>query len=345
MRQRFLVLMAAVAATVMVALVPILAAGQAQTLRTSWGDPDLQGVWTGMTPTPLERPLDKGKIKELEETTGTFEEAERIAHERSRQNASAEQRAKELAVGNSGNYNVGWQDSGRPLTGRTSLSVDPPDGRLPLTPKALADNQQRSNEEPDAAAGPGGKGKADGPEDRDLGERCLHWERLITGGTGTQHYRIAQSPGFVAINMERLHDNRVIPLDGRPHLPRDVRLWNGDSRGRWEGATLVVDTTNFINAKQDRLHTNGDLLHVIERFTRVDANTINYEATLEDPTTWTKPWTLALPLWKEPEGTVGIFEYACHEGNTIAGGGMLGMLRGARADERAEAKKGKRDSN
>ena len=337
--RRFLVLMGALAATVVVSLAPVLVAGQAHTLRTSWGDPDLQGVWTGTTPTPLERPLDEVKVKELVAREGTVEEAERLAHERVIQDVGAEQRAKELAVGNSGHYSVGWQDWGRPIKGRASLIVDPPDGRLPLTRAALAKKEDRTLAEPDAAAGPGSKGTADGPEDRNLGERCLHWERFITG-TPSQHYRIAQSPGYVAINMERLHDNRVIPLDGRPHLPRDVRLWNGDSRGHWEGTTLVVDTTNFIDAKKDRLHSNGNLLHVIERFTRVDANRINYKATVEEPTTFTKPWTLELPLWREPEGTVGIFEYACHEGNTFAGGGMLGMLRGARADEKNAARKG-----
>ena len=204
-----------------------------------------------------------------------------------------------------------------------------------MTPAGLALKAARPAEVLDVERGPAGS--QDNPEDRRPGERCVHWELLINGGV-TQWYRIVQVPGYVAINMERMHDNRVIPLDGRPHLPQDVRQWNGDSVGHWEGATLVVDTTNFTN--KANYQGSSEKLHLVERFTRVDAQTINYEATIDDPATWTKPWTLALPLSKEPEGTVGINEYACHEGNEQ----MASILGGGRADDKAAAeaaKKGK----
>jgi hypothetical protein len=285
---------------------------------TPWGDPDLQGVWSGTTPTPLERPLDGGKV------LLTDAEVDDLEKELAR-------RFEAPSPGDPGTYNAFWQDRGRALKGRTSLIVDPPDGRLPLTPEA----KKRAD-----AARAAGRRLFAGPEDVPLGTRCLHWERLITGGVN-QYYRIVQAPGYVAMNMMRMHDNRIIYLDGRPHLPHDVRQWTGDSRGHWEGTTLVVDTTNFTDTREDRWGSKN--LHLVERFTRVDVDTINYEATLEDPTMWTRPWTLALPLTKDPEGSVGVFEYACHEGNYS----MVGILGGARAEERAATKaaKGKKGSS
>jgi hypothetical protein len=277
--------------------------------RTSWGDPDLQGVWLGTTPTPLERPVDGGKV------LATDDEVEKLEQELARRFDAPPK------AGDPGVYNAFWQDRGKGLKGRTSLVVDPPDGRIPpLTAEAKKRASVARDGRPPLPAG---------PEDVPLGTRCLHWERLITGGVN-QYYRIVQAPGHVAINMMRLHDNRIIYLDGRPHLPPDVRQWNGDSRGRWDGTTLVVDTTNFTDTKEDRWGSQN--LHLVERFTRVDEHTINYEATLDDPTTWTRPWTLALPLVKDPEGTVGIFEYACHEGNYS----LVGILGGARAEERPQ---------
>jgi hypothetical protein len=325
MRHRLLVLMGALAAVIVVSLVLVRVARQAPTTaaattpRTPWGDPDLQGVWSGITPTPLERPGDGGKV------ILTDEEAEQLEQELVRRWETSFGGGND-PVNTTGSYNAVWQDRGRAVKGRTSLIVDPPDGKIPpLTPEALARSAARS------APGRG----TDGPEDRSTGERCLHWERLITGGVN-QYYRIVQAPGYVAINTQRLHENRIIPLDGRPHLPQDVRQWNGDSVGHWEGNTLVVDTTNFSDKANYR--GSGENLHVVERFTRV-GDTINYEATLDDPTTWTRPWTLGLPLTKDPEGSVGIFEYACHEGNY----GMVGILAGARAEEKAAA--GKKRSN
>ena len=136
-----------------------------------------------------------------------------------------------------------------------------------------------------------------------------------------------QSPGYVGLNMERLHDNRIIRM-GKPHLPQNVRQWNGDSVGHVEGDTLVIDTTNFADAKSGPQGATKNV-HVIERFTRVDENTIRYRATVDDPTVWTRPWTIELPMTREPEGTLGIYEYACHEANY----GMTGILRGQRVQE------------
>ena len=326
MTHRFrVVVMGALAAVIVMPLALVVARAQAPKgtatkgtlIKTPWGDPDLQGVWSGTTPTPLERPVDGGKVLQ------TDQDVEKLEEELARR-FDAPPRS-----GDPGVYNSFWQDRGKGLKARTSLIVDPPDGRLPpLTPDA----KKRAD-----AAGEGRRRLFAGPEDVPLGTRCLHWERLITGGVN-QYYRIVQAPGYVAINMMRLHDNRIIHMDGRPHLPQDVRQWNGDSRGRWEGTTLVVDTTNFTDTREDRWGSKN--LHLVERFTRVDEHTINYEARLEDPTTWTRPWTLALPLVKDPEGSVGLYEYACHEGNYS----MVGILGGARAEERAatEAAKGKR---
>lgn len=283
--------------------------------RTAWGDPDLQGVWSGETPTPLERPLAGERIIRTEEEAAALEEELAKRWEENRGGGNDPENL-------TGSYNAFWQVRGKPVLGRASLIIDPPDGRLP--PRTPLGEAIRA-----AAPPPGVAGPADNPEDRNEGERCFHWERVITGVVN-QQYRIVQAPGYVAINAERLHENRVIRLGDHAHLPRDVRQWKGDSIGRWEGETLVVDTTNFAEVKRDRLGTSKDL-HLIERFTRVDDTTITYEATIEDPTIFTRPWTLALPLRKQPEGTIALYEYACHEGNY----GLVGILSGARAEERS----------
>ena len=309
MRRQFLVVVGAVAAVVVVSLVPVLVGAQAPTAtagatrwtppHTPWGDPDLQGEWSAMTTTPLQRPTEgREVITDPEELARRFDAD------------------PALTGGGVGSYNAFWREYGEPVKGRTHLIVDPPDGRIPpLTPDALK-----------RPATPGDR--ADGPEDRSLHERCINWEVVSDSGVNV-YYRIVQTPGYVAINHFRLHDMRIIPLDRRPHLPQDVRQWVGDSRGRWEGNTLVVDITNFSD-KTDYRGARGNL-HVIERFTRVDADTINYEAALEDPTTWTRPWRFAKPLRKD---TGGFYEYACHEGNHA----MVGLLNGARTQEKAAGK-------
>jgi hypothetical protein len=228
-----------------------------------------------------------------------------------------------------GNYNQFWLVEREFEDRRTSLVVDPPDGRIPpLTPEA---------EKRQAAAAEYSKlHPADGPEDRPAGERCVNFGIPKLGAGYNSYYQIVQSPGDVAILSEMAHDVRIIPLDGRPHLAQHIPQWHGDSRGRWDGNTLVVDTTNFTNKTNFR--GSAENLHLVERFTRVDADTINYEFTIDDPSTFTRPWTAAIPLTKT-EGL--IYEYACHEGND----GLADILSVTRAVEKAAeegAKKGSR---
>jgi hypothetical protein len=200
------------------------------------------------------------------------------------------------------------------------MVVDPPDGKVPpLTPgaqKAAAARAEIARRAPW------------GPEDMGLPERCLLWPTagppLLPTGYNN-NYQILQVPGYVVILIEMIHDVRIIPLDGRPHLPQHIRAWMGDSRGHWDGNTLVVDTTNFT----DKTHFRGAdrNLHLVERFTRTDPNTILYEFAVDDPTAFTKPWKAQAPLTKTPGP---IYEYACHEGNYS----MLNVLKGARAQEK-----------
>jgi hypothetical protein len=232
--------------------------------------------------------------------------------------------------------------------------VDPPDGRVPpLTAEAqnrfaawaksrgrfgtAATPEGREDVEDGTEGGVDGRGtRADNPEDRQLGERCLTFGLPRLPGGYDNYFRIVQSPDYVVIEAERAHDARIIPLDGRPHVPPTVRQWFGDSRGHWEGNTLVVDVTNFTDKTPFRGSFEG--LHLVERFTRVAANMINYQVTVDDPATFTKPWTAAYPLTALTSFMGGVdgqtvpemFEYACHEGNY----GLAGQLRGARVQER-----------
>ena len=225
---------------------------------------------------------------------------------------------------------------------RTSLIVDPPDGKLPPL-VAGAVHQIGSLSEDVPGPGPvryraGGSG-VDAPEDRGIAERCLlgfaNGPPLTPGGYN-QNVQLFQTPDHVVILNEMVHDPRIIPLDGRPHLPDDVVQWNGDARGHWDGDTLVIESTNF-NGKTASFTPNamvamgtGEHLRLTERLTRVNAGVLRYEFTVEDPTTFTRPFTAAIPMRKSE---VPIFEYACHEGNY----GLLNILRGARDDERAAA--------
>ena len=306
--------------TVMVValLVPAGVAGQTLTAaaasssasRTPWGDPDLQGTWTNTTTTPLERPDDLTGQELLtdEERTARDEEKDR----------SREQRRP----GQTGSYNNFWLERGT-LSTRTSLIVDPSDGKLP---PLLSLGEDRRAEQ--AAAG--GR-EPDGPEDRNLYERCI--SRGLPGammpGFYNHNYQILQTPGYVTIYVEMIHDARIIPLDGRPHVEPDIRQWLGDSRGRWEGETLVVETTNFTNVNGRGLTVFGanEHTHLVERFTRVDADTIDYQFTLNDSTEYARPWTASLPM-TALEGR--LFEYACHEGNY----GLENILAGARIAEK-----------
>jgi len=213
--------------------------------------------------------------------------------------------------------------------------VDPPDGRIPpLTPEA----QKRV----DAEVAHATLHPADGPEDRPLAERCILWPTAgppMLPGAYNNNYQIVQAPGYVAILVEMIHDVRIIQLDAQPHLPPNVRQWMGDSRGHWEGNTLVVETTNFTNKTGDlsagmqraTFRGSDENMRLIERFTRVDPDTILYEFTVDDPTAFTKPWTAQIPMTKIPGP---ILEYACHEGNYA----MSGVLSGARAEEKKQVR-------
>jgi hypothetical protein len=290
--------------------------------RTADGQPDLQGVWSFATLTPLERPPELAGKQ-------VFSDQEALEYEkvtRERRDPDRRDGTKEADVGRA--YNASWWDFGTRIVGsrRTSLIVDPPDGKVPaLTP----DGQQRA----DARATARRLHPADGPEDRSLPERCIQWGTAgppMVPSAYNNNFQLFQSRNYVVILNEMIHDARVIPLDGRPHLPQGIRQLLGDSRGRWDGATLVVDTTNFTDKTNFR--GAGPDLHLIERFTRVAPDTLLYEFTVDDPKSFTKPWSAAIPTVRNDDL---IYEYACHEGNY----GMFGILKGARVEEEAAAKK------
>ena len=307
------------------ALTPMFAAAQSTNStpspRTAWGDPDLQGIWNNATTTPLERPDDLGRQELLTDE-------ERSARDEAGDRAQ-EQRDETPLTGETGSYNNFWTERGIRLA-RTSLIVDPSDGRLPpLTPEAH--NRLTSPEAQRLADVRGGRLPADSWEQLDLSDRCIWYRGIPSFPTGyNNNYHIVQNPDFVAILQEHIHDMRFIPLDGRSHLAQAIRQYAGDSRGHWEGDTLVVETTNFNNRAFIR-NFSGDLsegLRVVERFTRIGPDTLDYEFTVNDPNTWTRPWSGSLPMARI-EGPM--FEYACHEGNY----GLFNILAGSRAQEKA----------
>jgi hypothetical protein len=312
--------------------------------RTPWGEPDLQGIWSGDTLTPLQRPARFAN----KPTLTAAEEAAIIAEVNARPGRDGRAEAgTEADV--AGAYNQIYSPHAAGLSdGRTALIIDPPDGRVPeLTAttttrqaafqeyyQALLQGTRRGRKgtfsprrnEPPPSYNTTLFNRADGPEDRGLGERCLLASLPNLGAT----YRIVQSPGRVAIN----HDSgqgqgfvRTIPIDAGPHLPPNVRQWLGDARGRWEGNTLVVDTTNFTH-KTD-FQGSRENLHLIERFTRVSADRVEYQVTVEDPTTFARPWTFMVPWTRQPEKANQVYESNCHEGNA----GIIGVLWGARTAE------------
>jgi hypothetical protein len=281
------------------------------------GQPDLQGVWTNSTLTPLERPAELAGKEFLTEQ----EAADYV--KRTLQQVSSERRDGGAQVDVGRSYNEFWRDRGSNLVAdrRTSLIVDPPDGRVPpLTPAAQTRVEKAQTWMREHAT--------DGPEGRSMAERCLSWTTAgppMLPGPYNNDMQIVQGPGYVAILNEMIHDTRLIPLDGRPHLNAGIREWMGDSRGHWEGNTLVVDTTNF---NQEYSFRGSDAnMHLTERFTRVSPDLVQYEFTVDDPTAFTKPWTARIPLHK----TAGpVYEYACHEGNYA----LTDILAGARATEK-----------
>jgi hypothetical protein len=291
--------------------------------RTAWGHPDLQGVWSTATITPLERPAHLA-------TKPFFTEAEALAHERTTvEQTNRDRRDGGAAADVSRAYNDFWWDSGTRVvpTLRTSLIIDPPDGRIPaLTPAG----QRRQAE---AAAARKLRGPADNPEDRSLWERCI--ARGVPTAMLTQpynnHYEIVQTPDHVVILTEMIHDVRIVPLDRTTHPPAHVRFWMGDSVGRWEGDTLVVETTNI--SDQYSYRGSGPGLRLVERFRRSSPDVLNYQVTIQDPETFSRPWTIELPA-RRADGP--IYEYACHEGNH----GLEGILRGHRAEERLGGESG-----
>ncbi len=298
---------------VALAAAPLLAQSQRSDRR-----PDLDGVWNYATLTPLERPGQYADKPVL-----TDQEAEAFEREALQRN-DADRRPPagsdaDVALA----YNNAWYDRGSKVVGtrRTSIITDPPDGRIPaLTPEG----QRRAAVRADVRRQ---HGPADGPEDRSLAERCLLFGAgpPMLPGPYNNNVQIVQTRDFVIIANEMIHDARIVPLNGAPHLPPAVRRWQGDPRGRWDGDVLVVDTTNF----SDRTNVRGsdEQLHLVERFRRVDANTLMYEFTVDDPTAFTKSWSGAIPMTRSSEP---IYEYACHEANYAMGG----ILRGARAQEK-----------
>jgi hypothetical protein len=289
-------------------------AGKADTFvapRTAWGDPDIQGQWNSQTSTPLERPR-AGALAQKE--TLTDEEAENL------EAAHIARGDAPPAAGDPGTYNSFWFDRGKGLN-RTSLILDPPDGRVPAyTPEA----EQRIAGEREARAK---RGPADHYADLPPWTRCITrgWNGI--GSNYSSNTQIFQSPGQVVILQELVHEPRVIPLDGRDGLPSDVRQWLGVSRGRWEGDTLVVETRNFDPRSSYR--GSSPALVLTERYKRTSTDEIDYRFTMHDPTTYVKDWTVGRPMRREV-GKLTMFEYACHEGNIA----MTGILAGARREDK-----------
>ncbi len=288
--------------------------------RTPDGHPDLQGIWDYRSATPLQRPPQfAGKEFMTAEEAADYE---RRAAEREDGRPPDDPRTEQSV------HPAWWLDYGKTVvkTRRTSLIVDPPDGRIPpLTPEAQKRAAARRAEA--ATHGP-----SDSYENRGLFERCITRgvPEGILPGPYNNNLQILQMPGYVVLFTEMIHDARIVPMDGRPRNPSNVRRWMGDPRGHWDGDTLVVDTVN----SSDKISFRGstDKLHLIERFTRLDADTLEYRFTVEDPDTWTRPWTVAYPMVRTTEK---IYEYACHEGNY----GLRNILSNARWEEAETAKK------
>ncbi len=304
--------------------------------RTPDGQLDLQGYWTSLSFTSMERPAKYGGREFLtdKEMAEVFKSGVQHSYEFTYANGA------EVPVYDSTVYALGaWQNGVTPNR-RTSLVIDPPDGRIPpLTPEA---ERARANMRKIPTANENveidGPTQADGPQDLTLGVRCLSFGGPpILPAAYNSDVHIVQSAGYVMIEYEWNSEIRVIPLDGRPPLSPNIHRWHGDSRGHWEGNTLVVETTNFRPGATFQ-NANPDRLKITERFTRISAKTIEYKFNVDDPTTWTKPWSAIVPL-SHIDGPM--FEYACAEGNN----GIVNILAGARAAEKTAAKGIQKDSN
>jgi hypothetical protein len=299
-------------------LVTLLAPCLAGAQTTPWGDPDLQGVWSNQTPVPLERPAAlAGKPY--------FTEAEAAEVERNALASTLKNVSSEIAT--SGEFNEIWLESGKGKVNRsrrTSLVADPADGKIPFTPEGRARWAATPHLTTERITGK--RLGADRPEDRALQERCITGDNIfVPTAFYNNYYQIGQAPGFVVLVSENMHEARVIPLDRRPHLGANIQQWMGDSRGWWEGRTLVVETTNFNDKRRFQGSTKD--VRLIERFSRIDAGAISYRLTVTDPNTFSQPWTLENTLWRSDEP---IFEAACHEGNYS----LASILAGGRATEK-----------
>ena len=293
--------------------------------RTAWGHPDLQGIWDFRTVTPMERPAEFGNKAVLTEKEAEEFAKRAVANRDADKNRSSEVTARAVVNGTAETedlalaYNDFWWDRGTKVIGtrRTSLIVDPPDGRFPPLTEAGAKRLAQEDVVRQRAS--------IGPEDRPVGERCIlgfNSGPPMTPAAYNMNVQVFQTPEHVVILNEMINNARIVPLDNRPRT--GIRQWVGESRGRWEGQTLVVETRNFY--QMTSLRGSSPNMKLTERFTRADAKTLLYEFTVEDQATWTKPWTVQLPMVKT-EGP--LYEYACHEGNY----GMTGILAGARALE------------
>ncbi len=293
--------------------------------RTAWGAPDLNGVWDFRTLTPFERPSELADQEFFTEEAAAEFEADRLAEFAVRD----DQEPEDIV----GNYNQFWFDPGNKVseTNQTSLVVDPPEGRVPaLTPPAAA----REAAALLAREGVDRHSPTYGGFVDDLGSGMFAVRCILGFNSGppmtpagyNQNVQLTQTEDYVVLLNEMVHSSRVVPLDGRPHLPEGVRQWMGDSRGHWEGDTLVVETTNFLRETSFRAGLTTSALQLTERFTRVSEGTLNYEVTVEDPNAWARPWTYRIPM---VQSEYPLFEYACHEGNY----GLYNILAGARRQE------------
>ena len=322
---RPLALPAVALAALVLAAVPVAGQGSAEgssgAPRTAWGDPDLQGIWSSSGATPMERPDEfQGRERLTDEEVARFRGE--IA-ERNEQLAQAEARRAE-AGGNVGAYNNFWMERGA-RSNRTSMLVDPPDGRFPALTTAgeyARDNRPRGD---------------DTWEDRHIWERCLTrggMPNAMFPRSYNNNMQVFQVPGYVVMLLEQVHELRVVPLDGRPHIASNIGQWNGDARGHWEGDTLVVETTN-LDSRVSGLQPwsafssydgSGEDMRLVERFTRTGPESLEYEVEVHDPQMYTRPWTVAYPFALSSDV---MYEYACHEGNI----GMEGILSGGRAED------------
>ena len=305
---------------------PMLVQGQ-EVSRTAWGDPDLNGVWDFRTLTPFERPEDLADQEFFTEEEAAQFEANRLAEFEVRD----DQEPADIV----GNYNQFWFDPGDQVsaTNQTSLVIDPPSGRVPALvagaqAKADALREHREGIDPHA---PTYGGFVDDLGGGMFAVRCIlgfNSGPPMTPGGYNQNVQLFQTPDHVVLLNEMVHSSRVIPLDGREHISDNVRQWMGDSRGHWEGNTLVVETTNFLRETSFRNGVTTSDLKLVEKFTRTDAGTLLYDVTVEDPNTWSRPWSYRIPM---RANDMPIFEYACHEGNY----GLENILAGAREKEAA----------